>query len=725
MYPASQPAEAKIFSLPSEIVEEALVVAAAKGFPSAIATFGCSCHHFYRLVFQTADHHLWREVFLTTFDDPRPVLRLLGNMSPTGPGERDIDIVYDWAAEFKSRMDAARLFRKLSHFTPDVVDLFTTQADKSPEIPFTLTSALETILDVLETATPFPAHCTEPLAPTPSFPPIMTLHASPTFPPEFTSRNVSWVDEILTHGYPPCLVKKYLLAGHQPSRPLKVTDEDWCGYPEEGQVFHKLVFRKGFIPVPEPGGTDRPWKAIQSSDDQSIGAREVARSKVYNLRYLRPERSWGPFIPASGCRDPPAKPKPPSSFPDFEQELSRYMLSNYIVQGVDDSDDDDDFIPDDEEDDDEGHEILLEISGPSYTRRRPDPKFVMPRPHEVVPDYTYLSAARMLIEMDLREMLVITEPDLMESASLVNRIVDALASLEFGRMGGAPAFWESAWGERQLECEDGSDSTNASKLDRNRKGKKKATDLEWVDGWDWAGATGQWIRVVCWLDYRDLLLHNLHGYTGDEMAETIHLFPMDIRIAGYSKPPEPDSSDMPLEDPDALVWKLPVIHLEGEARGRESSIGSHMIRKITGTVRMLKAGVARWSLTSSYTNEDAPEWAFEGIQVGSIGSAVGMLALALILLGHRGHGECRDVHRLARLTSSLFTKVVNYWSFEAMATKKLPKALERVPAFLQQKIGDFWQAIDADPRCDHLSFLLFFGIAVEDLQYVAKMVDLM
>ncbi|KAG6836663.1 hypothetical protein H0H93_005210 [Arthromyces matolae] len=102
---------------------------------------------------------------------------------------------------------------------------------------------------------------------------------------------------------------------------------------------------------------------------------------------------------------------------------------------------------------------------------------------------------------------------------------------------------------------------------------------------------------------------------------------MDLRVAGYSPPPEPDISRVPPEDMNHPVWRLPVIHIEGESHGPHDDASVNSIRKIGGTVRMLRDGAIRWTLTSSYFNEDSPEWSTEGIQIGGIGSALGMLGM--------------------------------------------------------------------------------------------------
>ncbi|KAF5378058.1 hypothetical protein D9615_007507 [Tricholomella constricta] len=632
--PPSQPTS-KIFALPTELLEETLVTVAAGGFPGAIAAFGRTCRYFHHLVYRSTDHHLWREIFLTTFDDPRPVLRRLRDATqqgPTGNWSCDVDIAVDWAEEFMARMDAARMFRKHRDLMPERIDMFSV-AQETDEIPFTLTKSLETILHVLETMSPFPDHNTESMCKLPKFPPIMWLHPETPFPPGFTSRSAAWVGEVLQHGHPPALIKRYLLLGHQPSEPLKAAGDTYWEISEEGRLFHKLVLHTGFIPAPSTDIED--WespsnhldivsrKALQSEDDQATAAREVARSKVYNLKYLRPERSWGPFLPANGMPpDTPAKRRAP--FPNFEQELSRYMLNvgSLLVDEETSSNtsEDADFVPGEEadtentEDSDAGsdggggdeHEV-----GFMFGYRRLDPKFVAPKPHQVFPDYTFLAAVRLLIETNLQHRMMMDEVNVTWSDPQtidpsMYKISDALACLDFARMGGAPAFWDQSWVLEKpesevpgFEAEIANSRSESGSSNQDRKGKGKARQE--VEGWDWAGVTGQWI--------------------GDDLCETIRLFPMTLRVAGYSKPPQPDPDEMASREVENLVWKLPVIHIEGEARGSDVDSDS-IVRKVKGTVRMIRDGAVRWSLTSSFPDEQAPEWSTEGIQIGSIGSAV-------------------------------------------------------------------------------------------------------
>lgn len=72
---------------------------------------------------------------------------------------------------------------------------------------------------------------------------------------------------------------------------------------------------------------------------------------------------------------------------------------------------------------------------------------------------------------------------------------------------------------------------------------------------------------------------------------------MTLRIVGYSKPPEPDPLESEASELESLIWKLPVIHVEGESRG--SDMDMEEVRKVKGSVRMVRDGAVRWSLVCS------------------------------------------------------------------------------------------------------------------------------
>jgi hypothetical protein len=80
------------------------------------------------------------------------------------------------------------------------------------------------------------------------------------------------------------------------------------------------------------------------------------------------------------------------------------------------------------------------------------------------------------------------------------------------------------------------------------------------------------------------------GFGIDELQETIRIFPMTLRVARYERPPRPP----PGADPRALIWRLPIIHVEGESRGTDTD--EDRGRVVEGTVRMIGDGAVRWSM---------------------------------------------------------------------------------------------------------------------------------
>ena len=101
-----------IFTLPTELVENILISTAAGGFPQAIASFAQTCKAHYALVYHTADNHLWREIFLTTFDDPRASGGDPGWVQCMSSHSQELlEETFDWSGEFKRRIWAAGYIR--------------------------------------------------------------------------------------------------------------------------------------------------------------------------------------------------------------------------------------------------------------------------------------------------------------------------------------------------------------------------------------------------------------------------------------------------------------------------------------------------------------------------------------------------------------------------------------------------------------------------------------
>jgi len=74
-----------LLTIPVEIMEYILALLTADGEPQAIAALAAACRLLYNMVYNSPDPHLWREVFLTTFDDPRPMKRIIYGRAYTMP----------------------------------------------------------------------------------------------------------------------------------------------------------------------------------------------------------------------------------------------------------------------------------------------------------------------------------------------------------------------------------------------------------------------------------------------------------------------------------------------------------------------------------------------------------------------------------------------------------------------------------------------------------------
>ncbi|KAJ7693655.1 hypothetical protein B0H17DRAFT_1199763 [Mycena rosella] len=594
-----------LLRLPPELIEQILVDVVSSGEFNTVAAVAACCRLLHTLV-----NSIWRDLFLAVFDDPRPTDALKAS-SPGLPSP--VPSAYDWHS-FTSRIGAANRLA--------VGD---TACD------------FRTLVDVLETSAPVPrlSRLDPALRRAVVFPPLI---GTPEVPP---SKNISWLDRALAFGYPPALTKR-LLASFNPEGPAysRAEFEDT----PQGKAFCKLAFLRGFVPT---GSGD--------VEHQHASARAIARTRVYNTNYLMSERCWGPFQPLDvtqphvySWRNRLTRAAPPNSDSQDAEIAIRTAsgLRNYHVfhpssiiltpslLDPDEDIDDPDYDPEGSEAEDPHADTphllhFLSSHGIDFSDNRTHPTYVFPAPHRVLPDYGFLAAARLIMEANMREKFEMEiQHNLSNSGSNLaaadvglelSEVVDAMQSLNLLRMGGAPGFWD-VWRPEKPEGEEEEEEASSASVD---KGKGRAT--EEVEGWDWAGVEGEWRRVVCWLDYRDLLMHNVDihsaGFGIDELQETIRIFPMTLRVAGYSPPPRAP----PGVDLNALIWRLPVIHVTGDSRGTDTDENNG--RVIEGTVRMIGDGAVRWSMTSSEAAGSDAEWVTESVQVGEFGSAAGIIGL--------------------------------------------------------------------------------------------------
>lgn len=138
-------------SLPAELVQHVLCFCT----PQAVAAFSQTCRLAFALVYDTNDHHIWREVFLSVpFDDLKD--------SP----DYDPGVPIDWKMELQRRIRAWSLVG----LTPEDLPL-------SPEVQEQVFDAFEWLIKVADSAIP-------PFRPDPDSPPV-------------PSHNMRWLTDAL------------------------------------------------------------------------------------------------------------------------------------------------------------------------------------------------------------------------------------------------------------------------------------------------------------------------------------------------------------------------------------------------------------------------------------------------------------------------------------------------------------------------------------------------
>ncbi|KAH0835721.1 hypothetical protein J3R83DRAFT_9543 [Lanmaoa asiatica] len=350
--------------------------------------------------------HLWRELFLTVWDDPRPALQHRSLVDP-----RIDPAAWDWGTEYRRRVSADKW---LKAWRRDICPADDETGKGAVEWYTTALSALSAVLSTLLTLRPFPA--TPPIALTvltpaispyptgniagsglgdrrerltsaPPLPPLLIVlasgvrvgrvvygpHASRALDSDQQAAELTPIP-IPTPSLPPQLVRT-LLASHAIGvRGLSAhvpffSGADYWGDDALGDVFHRIICITGFVPIPPPLvstptptststatatttatatatftsdsdsdyvrsasvdmevqksqhdtgnelGTqedgkhhnhcecdeqpmDRNPMAFPTPSQQHADARTLARSKVYDMRYIHGDRLWGPFHPVT------------------------------------------------------------------------------------------------------------------------------------------------------------------------------------------------------------------------------------------------------------------------------------------------------------------------------------------------------------------------------------------------------------------------------------------
>jgi hypothetical protein len=232
-----------------------------------------------------------------------------------------------------------------------------------------------------------------------------------------------------------------------------------------------------------------------SAGEQFASARRRARRVVYDLRFLRPERQFGPFIFNRKADTERSSGSSRGSLGSRSRDV------NYSDEDDTDSTYSDTESNSDSGEDDPGDDLLFPLvnlinmlpntdAAPEPTPTGDDQPF---SPHSLKPDWAWLAGARIIVEANLRDMLrrapnINPDTDGAESdRRVLEEVGNALRRMEGLRMGGAPGFWRD-WG-----VTDGSADTDAGdEVDDKRKSKDQENGEGKEQGWDWAGVEGTW-----------------------------------------------------------------------------------------------------------------------------------------------------------------------------------------------------------------------------------------
>ncbi|KAF8836870.1 hypothetical protein BDN67DRAFT_957436 [Paxillus ammoniavirescens] len=630
---SSQPA---LLTLPFEVIELVLISSRS---PRTVASLAQTCRMLRTLVYASPDSHLWRELFLSIWDDPRPALQHRSLIDP-----RVAEYTRDWGVEYRRRVVADKWLKSWRSSVSTVCPYMPPASVLSNEAA--LLPTLRTLLDTFLTMTPFPASPTmsltaltpnlEPrMARAPPFPPLLLLLASglDVIPPSrsgvrlgriaygpHASRAHTIADAhrpIPTPSLPPQLTRTLLgslWTGAQLPflRGIEIGTED-----EVGEVFHHIVCITGFASLPgssessesdtvPPSGSQTQTNDFPTRAEQYAVARRLAKRRVYDMQYLRGDRMWGPYqvverdVLDSDVAGENGEPNPTTS-----TETSTNVTTSTGTHT----------------------RTRTRRSNP----RRP-PSTLSPReikPHHLKPDYVYLASVRIVAEANLRD---VTAPHTETHTLELTDLLSAIRNVEVARVGGACGYWGGWIGKGNGATVEGATSG------RNGKGKGKQSDA--CEGWDWAGVTGLWRRCVSWMDYQDLLYFNLDRskFLTLDSLEAHRIIPMELRITGYTRAglvPIPEAKDThndttkrnrPHTHMRTRYFRPPpIIHFTGSSIGSDRRLDDG--RTVKGSVGLIGGGEVRWQMDTSVPGSSAPEWSSEAVQIGGVGSALGLLGI--------------------------------------------------------------------------------------------------
>ncbi|KLO20022.1 hypothetical protein SCHPADRAFT_817284 [Schizopora paradoxa] len=140
---------------------------------------------------------------------------------------------------------------------------------------------------------------------------------------------------------------------------------------------------------------------------------------------------------------------------------------------------------------------------------------------------------------------------------------------------------------------------------------------------DWAGVEGTWRRYVCFMDYRFFSVGNNGPYDpeffeAEDFQEATRLIELKIHIERLLYPNS--SNTAASSSTSNSKQALPIIFFKGTSRG-----GNGNEADVRGSVRMTPDGYIRWRFVSASIYDGHSQWSSEGVQIGAVGSAAGVV----------------------------------------------------------------------------------------------------
>jgi hypothetical protein len=249
-------------SLPSELIEEIIIISTLLGDTRAPSTLAQTCRLFRSLVYYQQHSHLWREMFLILFDDPRPACNVHTHGSALQPQlnfcnkskgklkDCPANYGFPWEEEYKLRIWTESFILRRTQ------PALSGSHDTSSNLPSTdadLCTVLDTLLRVVLTVAPLPHHVIASLAShcqTPSLPhphPIFSpvLIAAHLQPARFlSSRNTLWLAQVFARGLPRVLMARLTAFDENGQVDIQKNPVKWDG------LLAKLVAQIGLmIPI--------------------------------------------------------------------------------------------------------------------------------------------------------------------------------------------------------------------------------------------------------------------------------------------------------------------------------------------------------------------------------------------------------------------------------------------------------------------------------------------